>query len=155
MARSSQPILSQVIIMALPQAQRHRRQRRHRRLHPYRTGATAPKPARPRAAHQPLRRQHINLQPCNPPQAGSPQLVVQHITSRQPHNERRNSHTPYISRGFTFIRFPFDTSRLRLTGAPTWPRTNVASFFAYACGAYARTTSTLYAHHKHFFVSIL
>lgn len=73
MARSSQPILSQVIIMALPQAQRHRRQRRHRRLHPCRTGATSSKPARPRAAHQPLRRQHITLQPCSPPQNGSPQ----------------------------------------------------------------------------------
>ena len=148
MARSSQPILSQVIIMALPQAQRHRRQRRHRRLHPYRTGATAPKPARPRAAHQPLRRQHIDLQPCNLPQTGSPQLVVQHITSRQPHNERRNSHTPYISRGFTFIRFPFDTSRLRLTGAPTWPRTHVASFFACSQKELMRATQAL-------FVSIL
>nr|DAM17529.1 MAG TPA: hypothetical protein [Caudoviricetes sp.] len=65
-----------------------------------------------------------------PPQTGRPQLATQ-----QPP-------TTHISRGFTFIRFPFDTSRLRLTGAPTWPRIHVARFFAYACGVYARTTST-------------
>ena len=87
LARDSQPLLRQIILLALQQAQRYRRQRRHRRLHPRRGGATARGIAAPRRTHTTRRRQHprtITTAHKGPGRYTRPRFIAFLITNKSP-----------------------------------------------------------------------